>query len=59
MDAASGQIWKALALLVAGGAFVWWQLRDVSRAQQESRKRRHGDADVQDASAGPAPPPER
>jgi hypothetical protein len=37
-DASTGQLLKALALLLAGGGFAWWQLRDISRAQRESRE---------------------
>jgi hypothetical protein len=59
LDASSGQILKALALLVAGGAFVWWQLRDVNRAQEASRRRRAEESAVQGPSTGGAPPPER
>ena len=31
---------EVLAVAVAGGGFVWWQLRDVKRAQDESRRAR-------------------
>jgi hypothetical protein len=31
---------EVLLLLAAGAGFVWWQLRDVSRAQQRSRAER-------------------
>ena len=27
-------------LLLAGGLFVWWQLRDVRQAQEKSRRQR-------------------
>lgn len=31
---------EALILLVAGGLFVWWQLRDVRLAQEATKKQR-------------------
>lgn len=31
---------EVLGVAVAGGAFVWWQLRDVTRAQEASRRTR-------------------
>ena len=31
---------EVLAVAVAGGGFVWWQLRDVKRAQEASRRAR-------------------
>ncbi len=31
---------EVLVLLAAGAGFVWWQLRDVKRAQQRSRAER-------------------
>ena len=31
---------EVLAVAVAGGGFVWWQLRDVKRAQDASRRAR-------------------
>lgn len=39
--------WKFLEaglLLLAGGLFVWWQLRDVSRAQAQTRAEREAAA---------------
>lgn len=27
---------KVIGLLVAGGLFVWWQLRDVAKARRQS-----------------------
>lgn len=33
--------WIEVSVLVlAGGVFVWWQLRDVRQAQEQSRKKR-------------------
>ena len=33
--------WIEVSVLVlAGGLFVWWQLRDVRQAQEQSRKKR-------------------
>ena len=31
---------EVLGVAVAGGLFVWWQLRDVKRAQEASRRER-------------------
>ena len=31
---------EVLGVAVAGGVFVWWQLRDVKRAQEASRRER-------------------
>jgi uncharacterized protein HemX len=31
---------EALVLLVAGGLFVWWQLRDVRLAQEATKRQR-------------------
>ena len=31
---------EVLVLLAAGVGFVWWQLRDVSRARKQSRAER-------------------
>ncbi len=51
---------EAGALLLAGGAFAWWQLRDVRRAQERSRAERLA-AERTAAEAGQAetksPPP--
>ena len=51
-------------LLLAGGLFVWWQLRDVRRAQEKSRAEREAAANAaavprhaSEASHTPAPPP--
>ena len=48
-------------LVLAGGLFVWWQLRDISRAQAKSRaerdereRMRKTDGAV-DGSNGPGP----
>ena len=48
-------------LVLAGGLFVWWQLRDISRAQAKSRaerdereRTRKTDGAV-DGSNGPGP----
>jgi predicted negative regulator of RcsB-dependent stress response len=41
MDAVGNWKWlEAGALLAAGAAFGWWQLRDVKRAQAETRRRK-------------------
>ena len=31
---------EVLGVAAAGGLFVWWQLRDVKRAQEASRRER-------------------
>jgi hypothetical protein len=31
---------EVVGVLVAGGLFVWWQLRDVKREQEKSRLER-------------------
>ena len=48
-------------LVLAGGLFVWWQLRDISRAQAKSRaerdereRKRKADGAV-DGNDGPGP----
>lgn len=41
-------------LVLAGGLFVWWQLRDVRQAQQQSRRQDH--ADQADAANAPTTP---
>lgn len=38
-------------LLLAGGLFVWWQLRDVRQAQEKSRRQR----ELRDAADAAAP----
>ena len=55
---------EVLAVAVAGGGFVWWQLRDVKRAQDESRRAREArearegrSAQVTQAQATPPPQP--
>ena len=53
---------EVLAVAVAGGGFVWWQLRDVKRAQEASRRARE-DRETREACEGrsaqvtQAPPP--
>ena len=55
---------EVLAVAVAGGGFVWWQLRDVKRAQEASRRAREArearegrSAQVTQAQATPPPQP--
>jgi uncharacterized protein HemX len=52
---------EVLAVAVAGGGFVWWQLRDVKRAQEASRRAREAregcSAQVTQAQAPPPPQP--
>lgn len=55
---------EVLAVAVAGGGFVWWQLRDVKRAQEASRRAREArearegcSAQVTQAQASPPPQP--
>ena len=61
---------EVLAVVVAGGGFVWWQLRDVKRAQEASRRAREDrearealeardgrTTPVAQASSPPQPPP--
>ena len=57
---------EVLGVAVAGGGFVWWQLRDVKRAQQASRQEREAreaqeaqEARASAASAATSAPPER
>jgi predicted negative regulator of RcsB-dependent stress response len=42
-------------LLLAGGLFVWWQLRDVRQAQEQSRRQAHKapEAGAVDSNEGP------
>jgi uncharacterized protein HemX len=42
-------------LVLAGGLFVWWQLRDVRQAQEQSRRqaRTAPEADAVDSKEGP------
>lgn len=53
--------WIEVSVLVlAGGLFVWWQLRDVRQAQAQSRKKRleegaDASAAPTDADKGPRP----
>ena len=48
-------------LVLAGGLFVWWQLRDISRAQAKSRAERDEREGTRktdgavDGSDGPSP----
>jgi uncharacterized protein HemX len=57
---------EVLAVAVAGGGFVWWQLRDVKRAQEASRRAREAreareardGRNARTAEAEAAPPPE-
>ena len=49
--------WIEVSILVlAGAAFVWWQLRDVRQAQEQSRKQRLA-AEVPPETASPTAPP--
>lgn len=43
------------ALVLAGGLFVWWQLRDVRQAQEQSRRQvqRETEAAPVDDNEGP------
>ena len=41
-------------LVLAGGLFVWWQLRDVRQAQQQARRQRSA-AEAEAAAAPVAP----
>jgi hypothetical protein len=57
----TGQLLKAFGLMVAGVAFVWWQLRDVSQAQRKAREDRelrqdHDARDTPDARSDREPP---
>jgi hypothetical protein len=47
---------EAGALLAALAAFVWWQLRDVKRAQEESRRRREAEQAGKKVPSGAAAP---
>ena len=54
---------EVLAVAVAGGGFVWWQLRDVKRAQEASRRAREAreareGRNARTAEAEAAAPPE-
>jgi hypothetical protein len=51
---------EVLLLLAAGAAVVWWQWRDVSRAQQRSRaerERQPAGCAPEEGSRESAPPP--
>lgn len=56
---------EVLVVVAAGGLFVWWQLRDVNRAQQASRREREAREarEAEEARKTTAPdaslPPER
>jgi uncharacterized protein HemX len=56
---------EVLGVVAAGGLFVWWQLRDVHRAQEASRREREArearEAEEARPSAAPdsSHPPER
>jgi hypothetical protein len=41
----SVKLLEVLVLLVALALFVWWQLRDVAKAQEESARRRAAQAE--------------
>ena len=52
---------EALALLVALGLFVWWQLRDLRIAKEQTQKQRERErqaAAATDHSAPDARPPQ-
>lgn len=42
---------EVLGIAIAGGLFVWWQLRDVNQAQAASRRAREA-AQAPDTPAG-------
>jgi Flp pilus assembly protein TadB len=42
---------EVLGVLLAGGAFAWWQFRDLKREQEKSRQRREKEAAQRDVSA--------
>jgi hypothetical protein len=44
---------EVLGVAVAGGLFVWWQLRDVKRAQEASRREREA-REARERSQAPA-----
>jgi hypothetical protein len=48
---------EAALLLAAGVAFGWWQLRDLKRAREETRRRREAEQanESEEPQAGPAP----
>ncbi|MFM8769128.1 MAG: hypothetical protein ACKOD9_15665, partial [Rubrivivax sp.] len=46
---------EVLGVVAAGGAFIWWQLRDVNRAQEASRREREARAARQAAEDGQTP----
>jgi Flp pilus assembly protein TadB len=42
---------EVLGVLLAGGAFAWWQFRDLKREQEKSRQQREQEAAQRDAPA--------
>ena len=51
---------EVLGVAVAGGLFVWWQLRDVKRAQEASRREREAREATDPVPKGStSAPPER
>jgi hypothetical protein len=58
-DTNAFQLMKAGLLAVAGIAFVWWQLRDVDRARQQSadERRRRESADQREPASTTDRPP--
>lgn len=57
-DLALLKLVEVLGVAVAGGAFVWWQLRDVNRAQEASRRARQArEAREREATAADPTPP--
>jgi hypothetical protein len=47
---------EVLGVGLAGGLFVWWQLRDVKRAQEATRRERLA-REAQEAHNASDPPP--
>jgi hypothetical protein len=47
---------EVLGVGLAGGLFVWWQLRDVKRAQEATRRERLA-REAQEARNASDPPP--
>jgi hypothetical protein len=48
---------EVVLLLAAGGLFVWWQLRDLRRAKEESRARGEQPQAPADTKSSGEPPP--
>ena len=44
---------EVVGVVAAGGVFVWWQLRDVKRAQEASRREREARERSQETTAAP------